>query len=368
MEDESKTICLSMIVKNESRIIRRCLDSVKGIVDYVYIEDTGSTDNTKELIAEWGEDNDIPVIVHYNEWKNFGHNRTIAAEGAKENFPEADYLLFIDADMVMENHGLDKSDLTADYYMVKQYDNAIEYMNIRLVSASYTWKSVGVTHEYWSGDGAERKERLNTLVIDDRGDGGCKDDKFTRDYALLTTAIEEETDQHLVTRYYFYLAQTCKCLGKIEEAIKYYQIRAVRGGYIDEIWYSMLQEGVCNERLGKNAEASQCYLKAYSYHPVRAESLSNLARMHRLNKEYHLAYCYALTGEKILKPDAGLFLDHQVYSYKLLYELSIVSYYCRKTIPGSFEVGKHAAQQLIGMEGIPQKIKDISVSNYEYYQ
>ena len=39
-----------MIVKNESHIIERCLNSVKDIVNTIVISDTGSTDNTVELI------------------------------------------------------------------------------------------------------------------------------------------------------------------------------------------------------------------------------------------------------------------------------------------------------------------------------
>ena len=41
-----------MIVKNESAVIKRCLDSVKEIIDYWVIIDTGSTDDTKEIIQD----------------------------------------------------------------------------------------------------------------------------------------------------------------------------------------------------------------------------------------------------------------------------------------------------------------------------
>ena len=42
---------LCMIVKNESAILRDCLDSLKGIMDEMIIVDTGSTDDTKEIAA-----------------------------------------------------------------------------------------------------------------------------------------------------------------------------------------------------------------------------------------------------------------------------------------------------------------------------
>ena len=44
------TICLSMIVKNETHIIHECLDSMWRNIDYWIIVDTGSTDGTQDLI------------------------------------------------------------------------------------------------------------------------------------------------------------------------------------------------------------------------------------------------------------------------------------------------------------------------------
>ena len=45
------TISLCMIVKNEERILKRCLDSVRDLVDEIIIVDTGSTDATKWIAA-----------------------------------------------------------------------------------------------------------------------------------------------------------------------------------------------------------------------------------------------------------------------------------------------------------------------------
>jgi glycosyltransferase involved in cell wall biosynthesis len=45
---EAKSVCLNMIVKNESKVIERCLRSVKGCIDYWVIVDTGSTDDTQK--------------------------------------------------------------------------------------------------------------------------------------------------------------------------------------------------------------------------------------------------------------------------------------------------------------------------------
>ena len=68
------TLCLCMIVRNESHVIRRALESVRGIIDYWVICDTGSSDSTPiEILAALAG---IPGELHGAAWVNFGHNRT----------------------------------------------------------------------------------------------------------------------------------------------------------------------------------------------------------------------------------------------------------------------------------------------------
>jgi len=49
-QENKQTIALCMIVKNESKVITRALDSVRGFIDYVCICDTGSSDGTQDII------------------------------------------------------------------------------------------------------------------------------------------------------------------------------------------------------------------------------------------------------------------------------------------------------------------------------
>ena len=72
---DHKLILLSM-VKNETRIIERLMDSVKGRVDAVVICDTGSTDDTVEKATAWFKTNDVSGAVYSYPFKNFGASRT----------------------------------------------------------------------------------------------------------------------------------------------------------------------------------------------------------------------------------------------------------------------------------------------------
>ncbi len=92
-EVKKPTVCLNMIVKNESTVITRCLKSVLPLIDFWVISDTGSTDGTQEIIKEFMKD--IPGELHERVWVNFEHNRNEALSLAKN---KADYILFMDAD------------------------------------------------------------------------------------------------------------------------------------------------------------------------------------------------------------------------------------------------------------------------------
>ena len=60
----TKTICLNMIVKDESHIIEETLNNITSQLDLDYwvISDTGSTDNTKEIIKSFFELYNVPNI------------------------------------------------------------------------------------------------------------------------------------------------------------------------------------------------------------------------------------------------------------------------------------------------------------------
>ena len=77
-----KTLCLNMIVKNESHIIEKTLKMLTETLDFSYwvISDTGSTDNTKEIIKTFFKNLNIPGELVEHEWRDFGYNRTKALE------------------------------------------------------------------------------------------------------------------------------------------------------------------------------------------------------------------------------------------------------------------------------------------------
>ena len=70
------TICLNMIVKNESNVILNTLNNLTSKIkfDYWVISDTGSDDNTKEIIMNFFKEKNIKGELIDTKWKDFGYN------------------------------------------------------------------------------------------------------------------------------------------------------------------------------------------------------------------------------------------------------------------------------------------------------
>ena len=96
-----KTIGLCMIVKNEAPVILRCLGSVRPLLDYVLIEDTGSTDGTQEIICNYLKDEGLAGEVYNKSWSDFATNRSSVLATLRQR-TEVDYAFIMDADDVLD--------------------------------------------------------------------------------------------------------------------------------------------------------------------------------------------------------------------------------------------------------------------------
>lgn len=85
-------ISLCMIVKNEEKILRNCLDSLKELVEEMIIVDTGSTDKTKEIAKEY-----TPYVYEYAWTNDFAAARNFAFSKAT-----GDYIYSADADEIID--------------------------------------------------------------------------------------------------------------------------------------------------------------------------------------------------------------------------------------------------------------------------
>src|SRR3989338_4665824 len=134
--EAKQTICLNMIVRNESPVIQRCLDSVIPLIDYWVIVDTGSTDDTKKIIKRHLKN--IPGELHTRKWKNFGENRTETFTLAKG---KGDYILLIDADdTLIANKEFSFPKLDQDLYTMWRGSEGFSYLHPQLIREDLPWK------------------------------------------------------------------------------------------------------------------------------------------------------------------------------------------------------------------------------------
>jgi tetratricopeptide (TPR) repeat protein len=318
-----------MIVKNESKIITRLFDSVINIIDCYCICDTGSTDNTVELIKTYFENKNIPGKIVNEQFKNFAHNRNFAL---KSCLNMSDYVLLMDADMILQIINFNKKTLSNfDSFYILQGNDDFYYQNLRIIKNNGLFSYIGVTHEYISTPPNNKLLPITKeeLFITDYGDGGCKSDKFERDIKLLTNGIIEEPKNS--ERYHFYLANSHHDAGNFEKAIETYEKRIKIGGWEQEIWYSYYRIGLCYKKLGKISDAIYNWLAAYDILPIRIENLYEIVNHYRHTSKSKLAGHFYDVAQIVLQNnenrDNFLFLHNDVYTYKLDYEFTIFALY-----------------------------------------
>lgn len=224
MNASGQLVCLNMIVKNEADVIRRCLDSIRSLIDHWVIVDTGSTDGTQQIIREHMRD--IPGSLHERPWRDFAYNRSEALTLAQH---KGDYTLIIDADdnIEKENHA-DLPTLTDDSYALTINDANIVYRRPQLVRSALDWRYEGVLHEYLTCDEAKSVGHLAGIAIRRNHDGARRKDSQTyrRDVAVLEAALKTESNPFLVARYRFYLAQSYRDCREWQKSIDNYLLRA----------------------------------------------------------------------------------------------------------------------------------------------
>jgi tetratricopeptide (TPR) repeat protein len=325
---------LILMIRNESKIIERCLKAVEGVVDAFCVHDTGSSDNTCALVETFLEGR--TGCLTNSEWKNFGHNRTLSFQHARTYVRDTlkwdlaqTYGLLLDGDMVFHAGRLRTHPLTEKGYTLVQRNGTLEYPNCRLIRMDHDWVCRGVTHEYW--DGPTQPFPKDVCWIEDRNDGGCKSDKFERDARLLEEGLQREPDN---VRYMFYLAQTYHCLGRDKDAIRMYKQRFRAGGWDEERWYSLYMIGTSYLNLKEISKFEKYMNLAYEFRPSRAESLYKLAKYFREQSQHYKAYQYVLLGKKVPLSSDSLFIETNVYTDLFDYEETICLYYMNRKRDG----------------------------------
>lgn len=352
---KNKTICLNMIVKNESAVIRRSIGSVKHKIDYWVIVDTGSTDGTQQIIQEFLQD--IPGELHERPWVNIEKSRNEALDLARN---KCDYILVIDADEEwVFAKDFQKKNLNKDFYVVLSRDQNIDLHRISLINSKLRWKWKGIIHEELQCEGPISGGLLEGITNHGwRRDGHQNTDpkRYYKDAAALEKALEEDPTN---ARYIFFLAQSYGAAKELHLALTYYKKRAEMGGFEPEIFWSLFSVGCLQEDLHMDEElAIQSYCKAFEFDSTRAEPLHHLAKLYQKKENHALAYILAKFALSLPQPKALHYVLRAVYDYSLLF-----TYACSAHCIRQFEEAKKSYYTLLTKPSLPEGIKTVIEHN-----
>lgn len=358
-----------MIVKNESRVIVRLLTSVLPLIDTYCICDTGSTDDTIAIIKTFFDEHSISGVIHNEPFRDFGYNRSFAIKQCY-GMPNADYILLMDADMVLEmptkfSIAEFKESLSAGAYYVFQGSPSFFYKNIRILKNVDNLSYWGVTHEHVNlpSGSVEMEIPRTSLFINDIGDGGAKTDKFVRDIRLLSQGLIDNPNND---RYTFYLANSYRDAGQYQNAIDTYKKRIELAGWNQEVWHSYYSIGNCYKHLNDMANAIFYWLEGFHYCSGRIENLYEIVKYYRNKGHNLLAYkFYEMADKQRIEYTTTdyLFYQKDVYEYKLDYEFSIIGYYCN--IPNEQIIA--SCIKVLNCPHAGEEIHRSVLKNYKYY-
>lgn len=210
------TIGLVMIVKNESRSLRKCLARAKKLVDEIYITDTGSTDDTVEIAEEFGAH--ISTYVWGND---FAAARNYALEQS-----ECDWNLILDADEYLVSgkrkdllRFVEKGDCVG---AIRRYDSYREENGEISQACMYTTRVVpkgtfyeGRVHEQVISD-----MPIAPLPLVFEHDGYLQGGKGERNLGILLEELEENPEEPYVL---YQVSRTLWLMKEYERADCYFR-------------------------------------------------------------------------------------------------------------------------------------------------
>lgn len=307
------SISLCMIVKNEERVLKRCLDSVKDIVDEIIIVDTGSYDKTKDIAKKYTD-----KIYDFKWEDDFSKARNFSFSKATK-----EYILWLDADDVILNEDKEKLlelksslDKNVDIVMMKYniaYDKNGEatysYNRERLVKRDKEYKWVSPVHEVIVPSG--------NIIFSDIAISHKKEKKTysKRNLNIFKNMIKK--GKKLDARQQYYYARELYYHYMYNEAIQEFSKFFNRNdGWIENKISACLDMYNCYQALKDEENSLKILFKSFEYDIPRASVCCNIAKHFYLIGNYNTAiFWYDLATKLKPRLETGAFEDLDCYNY-----------------------------------------------------
>jgi len=294
-----------MIVKNEEKVLARCLQSVKDAVDEIIIVDTGSTDKTKEIAAEFTN------RIYDFEWINdFSAARNFAFSKATK-----EYQMWLDADDILEPDQLDKLiqlkktlnpmvDVVTFRYHT-HFDSGgkptLTSTRERLFKREKNFQWNDAIHEYILMSGNVIHEEI---TVSHKKEGSSGD----RNLNIYRTLIAE--GKELSPRETYYFARELMDHGIYEESVTYFNKFLADGlGWFEDNIATCFNLSRLYETLGQTEEILPILLKSFEYDLPRAEICCQIAYYHKNKGDFKKAIYWFELALTLVKDSKGFVLN-----------------------------------------------------------
>ncbi|NJM33174.1 MAG: glycosyltransferase [Limnobacter sp.] len=194
------TVALVLIARNEAPIIERCLQSACNWVQFVLLQDTGSTDGTQEVVTQWLKSNKLPGKIMETPWEDFSWNRNLLLQQATQHAP-TDYVFMMDADDELQIHHAERfqaslASLHSDAGVLQIVHGKLVYPRIHVMKNNGQFKYRGVMHEFVQQPPGAELQAIQGASIRANCEGSRSKDpnKYRKDAATLVRALTTETD------------------------------------------------------------------------------------------------------------------------------------------------------------------------------
>lgn len=323
------SLCLCMIVKNESKIIETTLTHLCERIPFAYwvISDTGSVDNTIELVRSFFQKRNIAGELVEHEWKDFAYNRTKALECA---YQKTDYVMVFDADDSIVGT-LTIPTLKEDRYMAT-FGTTESYLRPLFLTNRKKWVYKGVLHEYVDAPEVRTTAMLTGNYYIHSGRTGARSQnkqKYAEDAKILETAYQDEADESLKDRYAFYCAQSHLDAKHVNEAIEWYTLCLQRNGWKQEKYYASLQLGKLYAYQKNRERAMDTWCNSVLYDPERIDGLVMAAIYAQVHGDHVMVNMLYHRCKGYKRPFNKLFLQTHLYAYEIEYLNSKSAYFAK---------------------------------------
>ncbi len=317
------TISLCMIVKNEEELLARCLDTAKDIVDEINIVDTGSTDRTKEIAAQYTD-----RIFDFKWINSFA-----AARNESFKYATKEYILYLDADDVLLEkdqvklkelkESLDPSvDAVSMYYDAgtDEYGNVtLRYRRHRLLKRekNYTWQ--GDCHQYLNVSGKVINSDVSVTH------------KKVRHAVGRTISIYEgkiERGDTFSARDCFYYGNELRENGHYEKAIESYNKNiAMKEGWVEDKIFACIFKADCYRYLNDMDNELTSLTESFRFSAPRAEACSRIGYIFHRKRDFRTAaFWYESAAQQIPDPDRWSFIYIAYYTWYPHLQLCVCYY------------------------------------------